>query len=328
MESYYEYIGLPARSIRLLRIQQSRGGNFRGKNLSTELHASIETISLDDRIPFDALSYTWGPPTVEDKLAWEAQIFTTVECCYPIIVDGGIALVTRSLRNALRVMREFQDPKMVELFVQAKATAEVRQRYIWADAICINQADLGERGEQVSLMGEIYSQANTVFAYVGELDENARLAMRAAHRLSNHYHDLERAGQLNYQHLLSDEKLAILSDKEWCEWVKFMCREWFSRTWVIQEAMLGKRVLLACGAFGIRLNGVIDALGVLIAGKWGPRIRERVEPDPSFALYREKAAWLVHQSHPFFWVMSFSGQNRRSEWRPSLFAASYFMFSI
>jgi hypothetical protein len=125
---------------------------------------------------------------------------------------------------------------------------------------------------------------------------------------------------------LSDEKLAILSDKEWCEWVKFMCREWFSRTWVIQEAMLGKRVLLACGAFGIRLNGVIDALGVLIAGKWGPRIRERVEPDPSFALYREKAAWLVHQSHPFFWVMSFSGQNRRSEWRPSLFAASYFMF--
>lgn len=37
----------------------------------------------------------------------------------------------------------------------------------WLDAICINQDDQAERGHQAALMGEIYSAASIVYAYIG-----------------------------------------------------------------------------------------------------------------------------------------------------------------
>ncbi|ENH70979.1 hypothetical protein FOC1_g10008350 [Fusarium oxysporum f. sp. cubense race 1] len=37
---------------------------------------------------------------------------------------------------------------------------------IWVDAVCINQSDLGERSEQVAMMGTIFSQATEVHRYV------------------------------------------------------------------------------------------------------------------------------------------------------------------
>ena len=39
--------------------------------------------------------------------------------------------------------------------------------YIWIGAICINQADIKERNQQVQLMGKIYSQADIVLGYLG-----------------------------------------------------------------------------------------------------------------------------------------------------------------
>jgi hypothetical protein len=35
-------------------------------------------------------------------------------------------------------------------------------RYLWIDAICINQADIGERNHQVEMMSTIYGQAKRV----------------------------------------------------------------------------------------------------------------------------------------------------------------------
>ena len=39
-----------------------------------------------------------------------------------------------------------------------------RHKYLWTDAICINQADLNERKAQVLMMGDIYWRAETVIA--------------------------------------------------------------------------------------------------------------------------------------------------------------------
>lgn len=40
-------------------------------------------------------------------------------------------------------------------------------RYMWTDAICINQTDASEKTEQVRRMDEIYSRAETVFIWLG-----------------------------------------------------------------------------------------------------------------------------------------------------------------
>ncbi len=45
---------------------------------------------------------------------------------------------------------------------------------IWVDAICINQINEVEKSLQLSLMGDIYSNANETFIWLGEEDEERR----------------------------------------------------------------------------------------------------------------------------------------------------------
>jgi hypothetical protein len=40
-------------------------------------------------------------------------------------------------------------------------------RYLWIDAICLNQADEAEKSQQIPLMGEIYQQADKTLFWVG-----------------------------------------------------------------------------------------------------------------------------------------------------------------
>jgi len=39
-----------------------------------------------------------------------------------------------------------------------------KQRYIWIDAICIDQSSAQERASQVKLMGSLYSHAESIIA--------------------------------------------------------------------------------------------------------------------------------------------------------------------
>jgi hypothetical protein len=48
------------------------------------------------------------------------------------------------------------------------------------EAACINQEDIKERSQQVSLMADIYRKAKLVFAYVGEADQFTKSALQLA----------------------------------------------------------------------------------------------------------------------------------------------------
>jgi Heterokaryon incompatibility protein (HET) len=54
---------------------------------------------------------------------------------------------------------------------------------LWVDAICISQDDLIERNHQVGLMGQIYSKATLVIAWVGTSDEDSFTAIKLISRL-------------------------------------------------------------------------------------------------------------------------------------------------
>ena len=79
-----------------------------------------------------ALSYTWGDVTDTRN----------------IILNGHQTAVGANLESALRVLRHKQPIKV--------------GYKIWVDAICINQRDLVERGQEVKHMGKIYKQARDV----------------------------------------------------------------------------------------------------------------------------------------------------------------------
>ncbi|KAK5652117.1 hypothetical protein OQA88_10759 [Cercophora sp. LCS_1] len=119
-----------------------------------EIEARFEHVSLGGAsgtiAPFHALSYCWGESAnrAEITLRMSDQISTLA--------------ISPTVKRAIRRLR--------------KPSAPLR---IWIDAVCINQADLEERANQVSLMGQIYSRAEEVHVWLDEetlgLDEALRL---------------------------------------------------------------------------------------------------------------------------------------------------------
>ncbi|WJG36102.1 heterokaryon incompatibility protein-domain-containing protein [Fusarium oxysporum Fo47] len=99
------------------------------------VRCTLHTMSLYDNPCYEALSYSWGDPYI----------------CHVIEVDGQEATATRNLYNALRRLR------IVD-----------KTRYVWADALCINQADTAERTHQVGLMRNIYSSTTEGTLWLGE----------------------------------------------------------------------------------------------------------------------------------------------------------------
>jgi Heterokaryon incompatibility protein (HET) len=102
---------------------------------SEDIACALTVINLDEEAKYEALSYVWGIP--KDTMA--------------ITLNGTVFQATRCLIAALRRLRS------------ANAA-----RTIWADAICINQDDMDERAQQVSIMQDIYSKASEVQVHLGE----------------------------------------------------------------------------------------------------------------------------------------------------------------
>lgn len=134
----------------------------------------------------------------------------------PIVVNGGTLVITRNLRAFLQVLLE----------------SDQSENWFWADQVSVNQDDVCERGHQVQLMGEIYSEACQVFSWLGEqMDDSLMLHLSAS----------VYAGI----HRLNDQRLADLSQA-----LRNICqRSYWGRVWILQEVRLARKLTLWCGQF-------------------------------------------------------------------------------
>lgn len=141
----FAYSALPKdHDIRLLHISP---GDL-ADDLKCEMHVAN---LLDDPIPeYTALSYVWGV----------ASDTVTITC------NENPVSITKNLEAALKRLRNANQPVTV-----------------WADALCINQADIVERNKQVMLMKTIYGVASLVTAYLGEETEDTGLAFELMGKL-------------------------------------------------------------------------------------------------------------------------------------------------
>src|ERR1700760_4101384 len=85
-----------------------------------KLSCKLHHVDLEHCPPYEALSYQWGNPRKEHRITME---------------NTSYILITKSLYDALCDLRH-----------------ETASRTIWADGICINQDDIMERQQQVSMM--------------------------------------------------------------------------------------------------------------------------------------------------------------------------------
>jgi hypothetical protein len=119
---------------------------------------------LDDaNLEYKALSYVWGDEFPQSTL-WINGINGT---------DRKQLLIRPNLAKALRQLRENQllccDLSCVcrENIISVQQTVHEQFTfpiYLWIDAVCIDQCNIEERSQQVSLMYEIYTKASTVIA--------------------------------------------------------------------------------------------------------------------------------------------------------------------
>src|SRR5687767_9359257 len=126
----YQKLDASRREIRLLHASSSYSGPA---SMNKPLVSRLVVVSLSDKPAYDALSYMWGPP----------------EPSFEIFVDGQVLRVRANLRQALLSLREGN-----------------KAESIWVDGICINQDDAEERAQQVQLMADIYSNAQTVRVWI------------------------------------------------------------------------------------------------------------------------------------------------------------------
>lgn len=105
-------------------------------------------------------------------------------------------------------------------------------RIIWIDALCINQADLKERGSQLAIMGSIYRNAIRTVIWLGESDANSEDAVQVlnqmAQRIPPEFVQLQDRSRVRSVVLSVEE----LSERELDAMTLILSRPWFRRLWV------------------------------------------------------------------------------------------------
>ncbi|KAI1417224.1 HET-domain-containing protein [Hypoxylon sp. FL1857] len=201
----YEPLDADSREIRMLKIHPSL-------RASSTIKCSLIIANLDklddDSVPFafyEALSYTWGDATGK----------------VTIKLDGCPFEVTRNLAAALRRLR-----------------AKRGCRFLWVDAICINQGDDRERNSQVALMGHIYRSAEQVLIWLGREADGSKKAMQLIFSVADLYTE-----ESDVAASLANEAYRA----RWQDVARLFDRPYWRRVWVRQEIALAKGIVVLCG---------------------------------------------------------------------------------
>ncbi|KAJ4301779.1 Ubiquitin-like protein [Kalmusia sp. IMI 367209] len=232
LESRYQYTPLDyqRREIRLITLYP--------EFTKARPQIKIRIASLDDEPHYEALSYTWGDPTMTRAALVESS-GAKDDGIKPSFDSIGI---TSNVAEALEYLR-----------------LPDQERVLWIDGICIDQKDISEREEQVKLMSDIYEGAYRVLVWLGPGDEDTSHALDLYDTVSrNLIMDWITAGcEFNYTHDLTEAERDFLQ----CDSIKWephmRClyklwqRPWFGRVWIRQEILRGPRGVLFCGNRGI-----------------------------------------------------------------------------
>ena len=173
------------------------------RDLSPRGHIQCEMRHATVSNKYTCLSYVWGENSNNT-----------------ITVNGQL----HSVRNNLLTFLQVAQRKRIS-------------RWLWIDAICIDQVNIKERTHQVQQMDHVFSNALEVFAWLGA-------DTSIAHFLHSSY------------------RLDISSD-----WVRaFVKCDYWKRAWVTQEIFLARRVMLMAGDMKMPLEGLPHSIDDDITG--------------------------------------------------------------
>ena len=161
----YKPLDKSKKEIRLLRILPAQSSK-------DELVCCLVRADLDDRPPYDALSYTWGSldDTVGVKLIFRKTLY--VDSSYS---DNGSQEHEVDMKmfegHEQTVVDNFQITTNLYAGLRSFLVNNETEIFIWADMLCMNQSDNSERSHQVRFMDQVFSRATRVIAWLGGTPE-------------------------------------------------------------------------------------------------------------------------------------------------------------
>ena len=239
-------------AIRILRLFPSTYDN---PQIDSELITPTEDSegNISPTKPYKALSWCWG---------------TSGRTSYIRITKGEKSYakyVAPNLFAALRALCHHQ-----------------KFRYLWVDAICIDQDDLNEKNQQVEMMDEIYGNAARVCIWLGEAEESSTIAFKF---INNEVLKLQNFNDLCERPETSPKRRALL---------ELMQRDWFSRQWVVQEIALARSAVIYCGKDEISWTKFVVAVELFVEVETAThRLSEVMKKDPK---YYHVAGWFEYVS--------------------------------
>jgi hypothetical protein len=168
-------------NIRLLRLLPSRDRNAVIKCHLFDYSLESGQENYQESHLYEALSYVWGDPT--DTL--------------PIIIGRQSFSVTKNLYSALLRLRNHS-----------------LERILWVDAVCMDQANHGEKEDQIQYMAKIYGRANRVIVWLGDDADDGHQALENI-RVA--------AEEDSMDAVYHDQKVTALLQRPWFEriWVSY-----------------------------------------------------------------------------------------------------------
>ncbi|KAF2429311.1 HET-domain-containing protein [Tothia fuscella] len=260
-------------SIRLLRLQPGAGNDA----INTSLELILDYAKSP---PYQALSYCWGDAN------------STLD----LVCSGQTIQITSNLHEALIHLRR-QDESCL----------------IWCDAVCIDQNNVPERNQQVSIMGKIYQRASRVCVWLGAGGEDTKDTLKILLEIARRIHDHNARGS-PFKAWLSqlsvrEDKYSIIthaypmdedafSSEQWKLLGRFYNAEWFRRIWVIQEIQAASEGWVICGLYEIEWDIVALAASWISAQvPWRSGVNWKVKYFGSYLGFR---------GAQFMWAQTFA----------------------
>ncbi|KAE9365758.1 hypothetical protein N431DRAFT_429984 [Stipitochalara longipes BDJ] len=172
----------------------------------TMIKCEIIHYSLEEPPQYVAVSYAWGDAGDTRNIA----------------LEGSLVPIAVSLYGALEALRQ-----------------KVSSVLVWVDALCIDQQNTNERTQQVRLMTNIYSAAESVAVWLGPEDDDSELAMDLLRKVASEADNQEKISRLISSPTAQRELGAVVSLFE---------RDYWRRLWVVQEIFNATSITVYCGS--------------------------------------------------------------------------------
>ncbi|KAI8665787.1 HET domain-containing protein [Fusarium keratoplasticum] len=204
LSSTPKYTPLPTvSSIRVISLHAGRQDDV--------LSATLDVLDLDNpNIEYEAISYRWGPPALSKQ---------------PIFLSGRFLHINNELKEILIRLRRRNCARVV-----------------WADALCINQADMLERRQQVSKMQRIYSQASRVIIYLQGDNLHTNLCFKAVKDLTSAWITFHQTRDA--QHSLDRILNEVVGHSEMSRIAQIFENCYWTRLWVVQEIVSSRLAIV------------------------------------------------------------------------------------